>query len=112
MGGRGTTSKEPTNLELSLHISSLLVYPSAVCIRQMGYQYMVSTHSLTSPQYHLCFLQGILLYDSSRALVTHNVNPNHTVTPLYNNESPCHTQLFLSLLGKGDKDVKQEVTLN
>lgn len=79
----------------------------------MGYQCMVPTHSLTSPQYHLCFLRGILSSDFSRALVTHNVNLKHTVTALYNSDSPCHTWLSQSLLGEGDKEnVKEEVKLN
>lgn len=75
----------------------------------MAFQCVVPTHYFTSSQYHPCFLQGILSSDSSRALVTHNVN--HTVTSPFTTVNPhvTYTRLSLPLLGEGDKeDVKKE----
>lgn len=86
-----------------------LVYPSAyVCkINELS---VYGPYYFTSPQY-LCFSQGILSSDSSKALITHNMN--HILTSIYNSESPCLTWLSLPLLGMCAKEgVIKEVRLN
>lgn len=100
MGG----SQEPTKLELSLHISSLLVHPSAYMYKTNGLS-MHDSNSLPplSPK-NFCFCREARL---TLAQPLHNFY--HSDSPLEQWISMSHTVLSPPFLGDDDKeDVKKK----